>query len=199
MKLILSCQSLSIIIVIDPSTQEYFERLANSVPIEYLVIGIAVSCFSCLCFFALNNLRTAVRLSSILVLTEYLFLLLCSMVLLRKDIRLVGYNFKPFRSYVGYFCFNEEYLLPQVLLNILVFIPIGLLLCLSFRNWKWWQMLSIGGGFSITVELLQLLYKKGFCEIDDVIHNMLGCLIGIVMFRVIIRCHQKVFFRSTLQ
>lgn len=62
-------------------------------------------------------------------------------------------------------------------MNVLVFIPAGVLLSIVFK--KWYVALPIGVFLSVTVEMLQLLLAKGYCEIDDVIHNSLGCLLGI--------------------
>ena len=46
------------------------------------------------------------------------------------------------------------------------------------------RVLFLGGGLSVFIELLQLIFKKGFCETDDVIHNVLGCLIGYYIYRL---------------
>ena len=43
---------------------------------------------------------------------------------------------------------------------------------------KWWKVLFIGGGFSVLIETLLFLLKRGFAEFDDVFHNALGCVIG---------------------
>lgn len=49
---------------------------------------------------------------------------------------------------------------------------------LRFGRLKWWKALAIGGGFSILIEVLQFVFKRGFAEFDDVFHNVLGCAIG---------------------
>ena len=178
--------------MIEQSTFNYIERLAHSVPLEYCIGALILFLISSICFFVLMSLRKALRFSSIVLLVDYVFLLLCSTVLFRCDVRLVGYNLKPFRSYVDYFSGNSDYLLPQVLLNIFVFIPIGVLLKLSFWNQKWWQLLILGGLISISIETLQLLLHNGFCEVDDVLHNMMGCLFGIMIFRFTMNlCRKK--------
>ena len=60
---------------------------------------------------------------------------------------------------------------------VLAFIPIGLLLG-TFKGMKWWQALLVGLCFSMMIELLQLVLKRGLTEIDDVVHNGVGCMIG---------------------
>ena len=42
----------------------------------------------------------------------------------------------------------------------------------------------IGCSISLTIESLQFLFIKGFSEVDDVMHNTVGCLIGWFMVKV---------------
>lgn len=116
----------------------------------------------------------AARLFSLL----YIVLLFCTTVIFRETHPAPEYQFHPFWHYrdirQGV---NVEVLLPDVVLNVLVFIPVGLALCLSFKKRRWLVPL-IGCGLSFTIELLQFLFLKGCTDVDDVIHNTLGCLIG---------------------
>jgi glycopeptide antibiotics resistance protein len=43
----------------------------------------------------------------------------------------------------------------------------------------------IGCGMSVSIELLQYILKRGTTEYGDVIHNTLGCLIGIGLYYLI--------------
>lgn len=70
------------------------------------------------------------------------------------------------------------------MLNVLVFFPVGLSLCLSFKKRRWLVPL-IGFGLSFTIELLQLLFLKDCTDVDDVIHNTLGCLVGCGVYLVV--------------
>ena len=65
----------------------------------------------------------------------------------------------------------------QILANIMMFLPVGIL---AGKLWKW-ESLLIAAGFSAAVEVLQLVTARGLCEFDDVIHNMIGALIGAVL------------------
>jgi len=66
--------------------------------------------------------------------------------------------------------------------NVAVFLPVGFLLAVVMRSRRWWWPLTAGVALSLAVELLQLLLMRGFCETDDVIHNALGCIVGIIIF-----------------
>ena len=69
-------------------------------------------------------------------------------------------------------------MIPEVVMNVVVFVPIGLLMGLIYNEEKWWRVIMAGVGVSFTIELLQLLSKNGCCETDDIIHNTVGCVIG---------------------
>lgn len=65
----------------------------------------------------------------------------------------------------------------QILANILAYIPLGLI---SGSLWKWKGILA-GIGLSIASEMLQLITERGLFEFDDIIHNTLGTLIGLMI------------------
>lgn len=61
--------------------------------------------------------------------------------------------------------------------NIAAFIPLGAYL--AFRtNMKLWAVTAVGTAVSLAIELTQFTFAVGVCEIDDVILNTLGTIIG---------------------
>ena len=46
----------------------------------------------------------------------------------------------------------------------------------------WGKVLAVGGGFSLLIEVLQFVSRRGFAEFDDVFHNVLGCAIGFGLY-----------------
>lgn len=65
------------------------------------------------------------------------------------------------------------------LLNIAMFIPLGVLLPLAakfFRRWYW--MLAAGVGTSLIIEALQYLLGRGQADADDLLCNTLGTMLG---------------------
>ena len=63
----------------------------------------------------------------------------------------------------------------QYLLNILFFIPYGLLFPWK-DNWK--RVFVTALVLSLLIELSQYIFNLGWCEVDDVISNTLGAMIG---------------------
>lgn len=70
--------------------------------------------------------------------------------------------------------------------NIILFVPFGVLLPLAFKV----ERLTIlyGCAASILVEIIQLAFAMGAADIDDVILNTLGAVIGYIAYRIINRC-----------
>lgn len=159
----------------------YSQELINQVP-QYVYEGAgSILCIGLVIFVALKGWRTGLRYTLVLLLIEYLFLLFCSTVICRNPLLERKYDFQLLWSYkaIGE---GQTVLLSENVMNVLAFIPIGLVLGIAFKQMTWWKALLIGCSISITIEALQFWFMKGFSEVDDVMHNTLGCLIGYVLF-----------------
>ena len=116
------------------------------------------------------------------LLAAYAFYLLSLAVLARKSGAEPQYMLRLFWSYARW---TEEK--SQILANIAVFVPLGLLLGLDYG----WKGLPVGMGFSVLIELLQLVTRRGFFEFDDMIHNSLGALLGVSLAVLLLRRRGK--------
>lgn len=67
----------------------------------------------------------------------------------------------------------------RIILNILLYYPLGYLLPILFPNLKPKHIILIGCICSIFTEATQYLLKMGWCDTDDVILNTLGAAIGV--------------------
>ena len=108
----------------------------------------------------------------------YAFLVLAETVLIRKPF--VGEHYQPKLFWSWRDWKNQS---GQVIANIVMFVPVGLLLG---RRFGWWTFL-ISVGMSVVIEFLQLITQRGLLEFDDVIHNSLGALIGVGIVMLIKR------------
>ena len=78
------------------------------------------------------------------------------------------YELIPFWSY------GDPSLRTEILLNVLLFIPVGILA-------GKWKVIPAAACFSLLIEGTQLLTGRGLFEFDDVIHNTLGAVIGVLV------------------
>ncbi len=63
--------------------------------------------------------------------------------------------------------------------NILMYVPFGILMPLSFRKMEhFWICVPVAGMSSILLELTQLVTQRGYCQLDDVVTNTMGAWIG---------------------
>lgn len=65
--------------------------------------------------------------------------------------------------------------------NVLVLIPLGAV----FLGKQWRALLLTAVLFSIGIEVIQYAFNLGWCEIDDVICNVLGAAIGFGLWKLI--------------
>lgn len=137
-----------------------------------------------------DKLWTAIRGSSIsFPLTHKLPLIYTAFILLvTLFTREVGSGGKlawtPLWSWREVLLHHNLQLLWQILLNILLFVPLGVLLALN-RRWPTKAILVIGFGLSLGIEVCQLVFRLGLFEWDDILHNGLGCALGVVVVRLI--------------
>ncbi len=76
----------------------------------------------------------------------------------------------------------------MVVENVLLFIPYGFLGCWAFERTKgflWCTLL--GAATSLGIECLQLATGRGFFQIDDIVTNTLGAMVGYLFFRLFFR------------
>lgn len=74
----------------------------------------------------------------------------------------------------------------NLILNICMFVPFGLLLPLYGRRWqKAVPVYTTGLAFTLVIELLQLIFHRGIFELDDIFNNLLGTMIGYGLYRLI--------------
>ena len=167
----------------------YARNVVSSVPVEIYwgLLGLLVGGLLVLIWW--KGYRQGSRNGVVLLLAEWVFLVLCAIVFFRETGAEREYNLMPFWSYWDYG--KDSYLMEMFgenVLNVLLFVPIGFLAGCGLRGMTLMKVLFFGSGLSIFIELLQFVFKKGFCEIDDVIHNVLGCLIGYGLVKVFTRC-----------
>jgi len=70
----------------------------------------------------------------------------------------------------------------QMIANIIVFIPLGLLLSVNLKRTNFWRKLAYVVLFSVAVEALQFVLAIGITDITDVIMNTLGGFIGMKIY-----------------
>ncbi|NBO50277.1 MAG: hypothetical protein EBU80_11280 [Chitinophagia bacterium] len=94
-------------------------------------------------------------------------------------------NWIPFKTILFYLMGSRGLLIGgiNILGNIVLLIPLGFLLPLVVRSLTNNKALIIFSAFCLMIEGLQTYLKIGIFDIDDVILNLLGCMIGYWAYR----------------
>lgn len=123
-----------------------------------------------------------------LFLSEYLFLILCSTIIYRdvSDTHVIHFN--PFWSYYNNVS-NTFSILPEHIMNVLMFVPVGVSFALLLKKHVIIKAVIVGMFFSCFVESLQFVLYRGTSEIDDVLNNTFGCVIGAFIVYLCILWH----------
>ena len=108
---------------------------------------------------------------------------------------LTGVNLVPLRHHLAaYRCWLRDcdaaevalrYLLVDVVGNVLLFVPLGLTLAAaSTRATRWGRLAAATASaalLSVLIEVIQLAMPSRASDVDDVIFNTLGALVGAVV------------------
>lgn len=171
------------------SIAEYIEWYILYIPASVYGWGLVAFLGVLLMMMLWKGVGKGIRYASAFLLAEYFALLLYFTVFIRPESKERELQLIPFWSYKAIIADGTKVLIEEHLMNVAVFIPIGILLAIVLKGVKWWKVMLAGMGVSLIVEVMQYIMRRGYCEIDDVIHNSIGCLIGLGL---VLLCKMKV-------
>lgn len=71
----------------------------------------------------------------------------------------------------------------NIILNICMFVPFGVLLPSCIKSCQsWWKTYLAGFVFTVGIESVQLVARRGLFELDDIMGNTVGAMIGYGIF-----------------
>lgn len=157
----------------------------NNIPSVFYWGLLGVVCSLMLLAIWRKGWKEGGRYCAVILMAAWMALVFATTVVFRESSVEPRIQLVPFISYWdfgenSYFleCFVANFL------NVMLFVPIGFLMGLGFRNIGWKKIALYGCLLSVSIEIAQLVFQKGFCETDDVIHNVAGCLMGYGLWRV---------------
>src|SRR5437762_85651 len=89
-------------------------------------------------------------------------------------------NLIPFKTIVPQVIGQGNHLINMVNLigNMIPFMLIGLLAPLVFRSISWQKALVLGVITGLTFEVMEVIFRVGIFDVDDVILNAFGIMVG---------------------
>lgn len=126
-----------------------------------------------------------------ILLVGYLFIVVCSTIVCRRAMS---------------FCFDRLELMPfwtyrsviahtpgvsvwdwDIVPNVVLFIPLGFLVKLIYPSISALKMLGVAVLCSLFVETNQYVFEKGVTQIDDMMHNVIGALLGWLLTKIVLQ------------
>lgn len=106
------------------------------------------------------------------------------------------YNLVPFQEIIRFIKYRAYIDFSSVVLNLLgnvvAFMPFGALIrWVVDRKMRWFQAMGYTFMFSLCVELLQLVAKVGVFDVDDLILNTLGGLLGFWVYYLLLLMNRR--------
>jgi glycopeptide antibiotics resistance protein len=107
------------------------------------------------------------------------------------------YNLQLFKEIERFIEYREqlglESFVVNILGNILAFAPFGYLLPLIHKRYRgFFKILFLSLLFSLTVEAIQLYLKVGIFDVDDLVLNTAGGLLGYLIFTISHAFYRKI-------
>ena len=157
------------------------------------IYNISLVCLLALIVFVPGVVRIRKKQSTVVdVFITYLICVCMGIMLLitifRREAGYPRRNINPFPTWDNYG--GDITKTIYTIFNIILFIPLGLLVRLRqyrVKNMKAFLItMCIGLATTCFIEGVQYLTDKGYFEFTDIINNILGCLIGLILGRLIL-------------
>jgi glycopeptide antibiotics resistance protein len=111
-----------------------------------------------------------------------------------------AYNLELFKEIKRFYIYREQLGWKAVTLNlggnVVGFMPFGFFLpIVSRRGRKWYNTFFLGFFLSLCIEVTQLVFKVGSFDVDDLLLNTIGGILGFFCYRLV----QKIRIRRKLR
>lgn len=139
-----------------------------------------------------ENITKAVFIIYIIGVLSLTFIVRETMILRTPDNR--GVILEPFREIDAMLHQpNHFFWFMQIFLNILLFVPLGFLLPIISEQFRsLWLTTVTGFIFSAGIETMQYITGRGLTEVDDVINNTAGALVGYILYVTVMWMYTRI-------
>ena len=170
-------------------------KLYTSRIIPFLLIG---AFFECLFLFLTYKgyikykQRSYGRIISSIFLSLSIALVIVMTLYGRQSGMEKEYRFQLFASYIEVYKEKNVEILLQIIMNLLMFVPVGILLPCCFQ---WFEknkrVFFFAILFSGIIECTQGIFRMGMFEADDILGNVLGAELGFSLFYLMRKIYRK--------
>ena len=130
-----------------------------------------------------KNKKPLILYKELLYLISIIYIMCLFYVVTFQDVSWSTSNFTLFKEMFRYE-FGTKLFFHNVIGNMLMFIPFGFLISYFLKLEKPYSIIILSFITSVTIEVTQLLIGRVF-DIDDIILNVIGGLIGFLLFYIL--------------
>ncbi len=98
------------------------------------------------------------------------------------------YNLELFREIKRFIIYREQLgvfaVFANLAGNILIFVPYGFFISVASRERGFFKTLFFSMGLSLCVEIIQLFTRVGSFDVDDILLNTIGGVLGYIVFLI---------------
>ena len=96
-------------------------------------------------------------------------------------------NLVPFKTILPYLLGEKGFMIACINLfgNIILLVPIGFLVPSIYRNMIWKKTLAVAIATGFAIEGMQVLFRVGIFDVDDITLNALGVMVGYWAFTIL--------------
>ena len=149
-----------------------------------IISAIAFALFCAVSIFLYKKHKfNKLQCGAAILLSLYIVVLLYFTVVGRYSHEEYEYKINFFTSYRWFFQYNGEQVLRQLLINFVMLMPVGFLLPIVIKaKHKYLITMALSLLLTVFIETMQLITKCGSFEIDDIINNFIGAVIGMLIY-----------------
>lgn len=123
------------------------------------------------------------------ILILYILLMTYLLFFRRESYRSMGYSmynlelFSTIKMYITYGAINPYVFVVNIVGNIVMLVPLGLILPNIFDKCKKLLiMICLGIIIPLSIEIIQYVSQKGIFDVDDILLNFIGIIIGYIIY-----------------
>lgn len=149
-----------------------------------IISGIAFAVFCAVSIFLYKKHKfNKLQCGAAILLSLYIVVLLYFTVTGRYSHEEYEYQINFFTSYRWFFQYNGEQVLRQLLINFVMLMPVGFLLPVVINaKHKYLITMALSLLLTLFIETMQLITKCGSFEVDDIINNFVGAVLGMLIY-----------------